>query len=148
MTTGIYHRIGIEGASTDDVYAKLTTIEGLSGWWTTQTQGEAGLGGKIEFRFDGGGMDGEVIELVPGQLVRWRVVDGPAEWMDTIISFELSEADGYAIVLFSHDGWAEPVPFMHHCTTKWGTFLLSLKALIETGRGTSFPDDVRIGNWR
>jgi hypothetical protein len=35
-------------------------------------------------------------------------------------------------VLFKHQGWKEPVEFMHHCSTKWAVFLLSLKSLLET----------------
>ena len=34
-------------------------------------------------------------------------------------------------MLFAHQGWAEPVEFMHHCSTKWGTYLMSLKGLLE-----------------
>ena len=67
--TDIHHRIGVESSSTDDVYAALTTIDGLSGWWTTDTQGDPGLGGKIAFRFPQGGFDMEVIDLTPGELV-------------------------------------------------------------------------------
>jgi hypothetical protein len=37
---------------------------------------------------------------------------------------------------------------MHHCSTKWATFLMSMKALVETGKGAPFPDDIRISvNW-
>ena len=68
--TDIHHRIGVQSSSTDDVYAALTTIDGLSGWWTTDTHGDPDLGGKIEFRFPQGGFDMEVIELEPGELVR------------------------------------------------------------------------------
>ena len=35
----ILHRVGMKSASADDVYAALTTIEGLSGWWATDTKG-------------------------------------------------------------------------------------------------------------
>ena len=51
------------------------------------------------------------------------------------------------IVLFSHVGWKEPVEFMHHCSTKWATFLMSLKKLLETGKGEPAPHDVKISNW-
>ena len=37
--------------------------------------------------------------------------------------------------MFKHQGWKEPVEFMHHCSTKWGSFLMSLKSLVETGEG-------------
>jgi len=37
---------------------------------------------------------------------------------------------------------------MHHCSTKWATFLMSLKALMESGKGRPFPEDVLISiNW-
>ena len=39
------------------------------------------------------------------------------------------------------------VQFMHHCTTKWGTFLLSLKQLLESGTGAPEPRDVQISDW-
>ncbi len=35
---------------------------------------------------------------------------------------------------------------MHHCSTKWAMFLMSLKAFVETGRGAPFPNDVHISN--
>jgi hypothetical protein len=79
--------------------------------------------------------------------VIWQVVEGPAEWIGTEISFDLKQEDDYAIVLFNHQGWNEPVEFMHHCSTKWAIFLMSLKSLVETGKGNPSPDDVRIGNW-
>lgn len=53
--TDIHHRIAVESPSTEDVYAALTTIDGLSGWWTTSTTGDPSLGGKIAFRFPAGG---------------------------------------------------------------------------------------------
>jgi uncharacterized protein YndB with AHSA1/START domain len=145
--TDIYHRIGVEASSTDDVYAALTTLDGLSGWWTTDTTGDPGLGGKLAFRFLPGGFDMEVIELVPGERVRWRVVDGPPEWIDTVVDWRLSSVDGYTIVNFAHLGWAEPVEFLSHCSTKWAAYLLSLKQLVETGVGAPSPDDVRISDW-
>ena len=33
---------------------------------------------------------------------------------------------------------------MHHCSTKWATFLMSLKSLVETGTGAPSPHDVHI----
>jgi uncharacterized protein YndB with AHSA1/START domain len=146
----ILHRIGAT-ASPSDVYAALTTIDGLAGWWTRDTTGDADTGGVVRFRFEGapepGGFDVSVLETKPGELVRWEVVEGPEEWVGTEIRFELKEEDGYTIVLFSHLGWKEPVEFMHHCSTKWATFLMSLKNLVETGTGEPAPDDVRISNW-
>jgi hypothetical protein len=47
-------------------------------------------------------------------------------------------------VLFKHAGWKEPVEFMHHCSTKWATFLLSLRDMLESSSGRPYPHDVKI----
>jgi hypothetical protein len=43
--------------------------------------------------------------------------------------------------------WREANEFMHHCSTKWATFLLSLKQLVETGAGAPDPIDLQISDW-
>jgi uncharacterized protein YndB with AHSA1/START domain len=142
----ILHRVGVI-SSPDQVYAALTTVDGLAGWWTRDTDGDGEVGGVLRFRFPVGGFDMKVLESRPGELVRWEVADGPAEWIGTRVGFELKREESYTIVLFRHEGWREPVEFMYHCSTKWATFLMSLKALIETGKGDPAPDDVQISNW-
>ena len=143
----ILHRIGVKSASPEEVYDALTTIRGLAGWWTEETEGDTELGGVIKFRFEPGGFDMLVIESVPGKRVLWEVVDGPEEWIGTHVAFDLHEEDEHTIVLFRHEGWREPVEFMHHCSTKWATFLLSLKELVETGTGSPAPHDLKVSNW-
>jgi uncharacterized protein YndB with AHSA1/START domain len=142
----ILHRIGVT-ASPDDVFAALTTVDGLAGWWTEDTTGDSQVGGVLRFRFVPGGFDMLVRDLEPAKLVRWEVVEGPEEWIGTTVEFELTQEDGFTIVMFRHEGWEEPVEFMSHCSTKWATFLMSLKQLVETGKGEPAPHDVQISNW-
>lgn len=146
----ILHRVGIT-APRDEVYRALTTPEGLAGWWTDDVRGEGGPSGTLGFRFAGapepGGFDMLVLESQPADRVLWEVVDGPAEWIGTQVSWDLSTSGEYTIVLFAHRGWREPVEFMHHCSTKWATFLMSLKELVETGAGAPAPHDVRVSDW-
>lgn len=140
----ILHEVGV-AAPLDEVYQAVTTVEGLAGWWTTDTVGKNEVGEKLIFRFgDLGGFDMEVLKLDPSGHVRWRVVDGPEEWIGTEIDWNLGRRGEHTIVQFKHEGWREPVPFMHHCSTKWAVFLMSLKELVETGRGRPAPDDVKI----
>ena len=143
----ILHRVGIKSSSPDETYKALATREGLAAWWTNNTQGESKVGGTLQFRFKAGGFDMKVLELQPARRVLWQVVDGPAEWIGTKVSFDLKQDDGHTIVLFKHEGWKEPVEFMHHCSTKWAAFLLSLKSLLETGTGAPAPNDIKIDNW-
>jgi uncharacterized protein YndB with AHSA1/START domain len=143
----ILHRVGMKSASLDDVYAALTTIDGLSGWWATDTKGQTEVGGILEFRFEPGGFDMKVLESKPAESVLWEVTDGPAEWIGTTVRWDLKQAGDYTIVLFAHEGWKEPVEFMYHCSTKWATFLVSLKQLVETGTGAPEPHDLKISDW-
>ena len=141
----ILHKVGIK-SSLDATYKALATREGLAGWWTNDTQGESKVGGVLRFRFGAGGFDMKVLELDPAKRVLWQVVEGPAEWLGTKVSFDLRREGDYTIVLFKHQGWKEPVEFMHHCSTKWAVFLLSLKSLVETGKGAPDPCDVKVDN--
>jgi uncharacterized protein YndB with AHSA1/START domain len=148
----IVHRVGIK-ASVSEVYAALATIKGLAGWWTRDTSGSSSPQGHITFRFhdpagrEVGAFAMNVLDLAPEKLVRWRVKDGPAEWLGTEIEFLLSSDGEYTIVRFGHRRWREEVEFMAHCSMKWATFLLSLRQLVETGRGQPAPHDLKIDNW-
>jgi uncharacterized protein YndB with AHSA1/START domain len=148
----IIHRVGVK-APAAQVYAALATIDGLAGWWTKATTGDSKPGGHIAFRFldttgeEIGGFGMDVLELTPDHKVLWRVQDGPAEWVGTEIEFLLSQQDGQTIVMFGHRDWRDEGEFMAHCSTKWATFLLSLRDLVETGQGKPSPDDLKISNW-
>lgn len=143
----ILHKVGIK-SSAGEVYSALTTAEGLAGWWTTDTTGKGNdVGGVLQFRFGPGGIDMKVIDLERGKRVLWEVVDGPEEWVGTHVSWELDQAEEWTGVLFKHLGWKEPVDFMHHCSTKWAVYLMSLKSLVETGKGAPDPDDVKVDSW-
>jgi uncharacterized protein YndB with AHSA1/START domain len=142
----ILHRVAIK-SSPNDSYRALTTQAGLAGWWTSDTKGGFDVGGTIRFQFgDRGFIEMKVLELAPASRVLWEVVGGPGDWIGTKVSFDLAPEDNFTIVRFKHQGWKEPSDFMHHCSTKWATFLMSLKALLETGTGAAFPNDVHISN--
>jgi hypothetical protein len=151
----ILHRVGVD-APAQRVYQALTTIDGLRAWWVEETSGEPRVGATINFGF----CDMQVIESVPDRLVHWRCVRGPQEWLSTEVTFELTQSDGslaagardvrygktkdgQTFVVFKHSGWKEPVEFMHHCSTKWATFLLSLRDLLEGSGGHPYPHDVK-----
>ncbi|HEY0594042.1 MAG TPA: SRPBCC domain-containing protein [Thermoanaerobaculia bacterium] len=148
---GINHRVGIK-APVSKVYEALSTVEGVASWWTTETMGESRPGETVDVRFiqptgeERGRMNFEVMELDPDRKVHWRFRSGPEEWVGTDVTFDLAQNGDYTIVLFNHT-WREFVEFTAHCSTKWATFLLSLKDLVETGRGKPSPYDLKIDDW-
>ncbi len=135
----ILHRVGID-ARPGKVFEALTTIKGLRRWWVAGTSGDASLGGVIDFGF----CEMKVAKADPDRRVVWRCVGGPKEWKGTTVTFQLVWKDKQTVVLFTHAGWKKPVEFMHHCSTKWGVFLLSLRDLIEKSKGRPSPRDLKI----
>jgi uncharacterized protein YndB with AHSA1/START domain len=147
----IVHRIGIQ-APVAKVYEAVATPQGVAGWWTRDTTGTTTAGGTISARFqkDGqeiGRMDFEMTRREPDREVRWRILEGPPEWVGTDVTFELAQDGDMTILNFGHRNWKEPVEFMGHCSMKWAVFLLSLRELVETGRGRPSPEDLKIDNW-
>ncbi|RYY49590.1 MAG: SRPBCC domain-containing protein [Chitinophagaceae bacterium] len=152
MLAYIKHRIGIK-APLEKVYQALTSINGLAGWWTTDTSGSAAMGDNIFFRFTNeqgkalGAIKMEVRLLEENETVHWVCQEGPKEWIGTDIVFDIHEEDGFSIVLFQHCNWKQWVEFTAHCSMKWAVFMLSLKELLETGKGKPAPLDMKIDNW-
>lgn len=148
----IIHKIGIE-APLSKVYAAVSSVEGIGGWWTRETSGDAKLGGTVSVLFrspngdEKGRMGFELVKLVPNEQVTWRFRSGPEEWIGTEVTFELLRRENLTIVLFGHRGWPEAKEFMAHCSMKWATFLLSLRQLLETGAGRPAPNDLKIDDW-
>jgi len=142
----IRHRVGIQ-APQPEVLAQLTTLEGLASWWTRDVSGDPAMGGEVLFRFGGADRFVEMkVEEVTDDRVVWRAVAGPDEWVGEAFTFALGQSDGETVVKFTQT-WREPVEFMFHCSTKWGYFLLSLKASLEGGEGTPFPGELQISSW-
>ncbi len=141
----IRHRVAISAPLTS-VYEAVATKDGLSEWWTRDgVRGESREGSRLQFFF-GQPEPAAVVEvtrLLPDGQVSWSCVEGADEWVGTTLTFDLTRKDGETVVLFTHADWRSPSEFMAHCSTRWAYFLLSLKSVLETGKGTPFPEDLK-----
>jgi uncharacterized protein YndB with AHSA1/START domain len=133
-------------APLDRVYAAIATKDGLSDWWTRDgVRGDTEEGSKVEFYF-GQPEPAAVMEVTrsdPHGQVSWSCVGGADEWVGTRLTFELTPKDDETVVLFTHADWRDPSDFMAHCSARWAYFLLSLKSLVEKGKGTPSPEDLK-----
>jgi uncharacterized protein YndB with AHSA1/START domain len=151
-SVSIMHRIGIK-APPAKVFEAISTIEGVASWWTREVTGESRVGSSFQVRFlnsvgvELGSMSIRIVSLQEDCCVQWHIESGPAEWTGTDVTFTLKQEGEHTIVLFSHSRWREAVEFTAHCSMKWATFLLSLKQLLEGGRGLPSPNDFKIDNW-
>jgi uncharacterized protein YndB with AHSA1/START domain len=141
----IRHRVVIS-APLKSVFEAVATTQGISEWWTRDgVRGDSGEGSKVEFFF-GQPEPAAVMEITrldPDGQVSWNCVEGADEWVGTTLTFDLTPQGDETVVLFTHADWRDPSEFMAHCSARWAYFLLSLKSLLETGKGTPFPEDLQ-----
>lgn len=134
----IKHLILID-ASIEEIYKHLTTIDRLSSWWTVDTSGSSELNGLIDFRFGKiGHIQMKVIEMIPNKLVNWECLHADTDWIGTKVYFELERVDNKTQLRFIHDIWPTHGDFFAHCSLSWAKYLLSLRQLLETGKGQPF----------
>lgn len=138
MTYSSKHLYHID-ASKGKVFEAISTINGLSNWWTAQTAGNSEKGDFIQFNFaDHGGPKMKVIEVVPNEKVVWECVESPHGWVGHTYTFLLDENEGKIRVRFSHDGFPEQDDFYAICNFSWGRYMESLRQYCQTGNGEAF----------
>ena len=139
----ILHRIQIN-SSPKNIYEAIVTASGLSRWWTKDVKTTAEVNSIAEFGFDSLVTKMRIDRLVQNQRVDWTCVDGPDEWINTHLFFDLTAEGNNTILRFGQRDWKVASDFYCHCNCKWSYFLHSLKSFIENGYGSPFPNDTKI----
>jgi uncharacterized protein YndB with AHSA1/START domain len=138
----ILHRLTID-APPERVNELATTKEGIQRWWTSRpVAGDDSIGGRIAIHFSDSERPAAVFEVLEREphRIAWRCVEGPSDWLDTVITFALEpRPDGGTTLLFSHEGWKEENEFMSGCSTNWCAYLMSLKSGAEGQRFSAYP---------
>lgn len=122
-----------------------TAINDPHSWWSSGIEGRADTVG-AQFVFDSPGhhlWKFTVLELVPDQLVLWRVFDSTTnfvkddeEWNDTMIRFDLEEKTGRTRLRFTHVGLRPELECFSECSRGWHGYITdSLPRLITQGHG-------------
>jgi len=147
MGCGINHQVGVK-ASPEVVYKYLTETAKLAQWWTTDTRGSGvKVRDTLEFWFFNSFCQKFMVkELNPGKRVAWKSPKGQGanEWEETEVTFELSTDEKQTFIQFRHSGWRESTNFQGHCSMRWAVFLLSLKDVLERGKGRPIPYDLDV----
>ena len=138
MAHSIKHLFHIN-AKRSNVFKAISTLEGLSNWWTLDTKGDSNPGGVIQFRFaERGGPDMKVNEVKENEHVAWECVESPHGWVGNTFTFVLDDHDGKTRVRFTHSGFPEEDDYMGICTFAWGRYMESLRQYCQTGKGEAF----------
>jgi uncharacterized protein YndB with AHSA1/START domain len=125
------------------VYAALTTLDGIAGWWTSEVSGPAGAGGHLKLGFVGTDehVTMEVRSTAPDRAVVWRCLEhtGHPEWKSTTITFTLREAErAKTTLLVEHLGLVPALGCSEQCFLSWQHFTESIRRYVEQGEGRPF----------
>lgn len=138
----IHHTIEIL-ALPSRVYEALTTAGGIRGWWTEDADLEEVIDGKGVFRFDYSGTVETIVRIISleaNRLVQWQVETSfRPEQNGTIISFSLLQEAKITRVVFMQIGYSKADKTFDLMTTGWAYYLVSLKRLLEAGKGAPSP---------
>lgn len=119
----------------ETVFQALTQKEGLAGWWTKNLDHTGIVGNISTFRFSSGAFNKMKIIKIEPDFIEWLCVDGHKEWIDTHITFKLSNEKNETKVCFSHFGFKEQTEYVGECSFHWANYMISLRQFCETGKG-------------
>ena len=124
--------------------AVFDAVNNVRAWWSGEFEGTTSkLGDVFIYCYkDIHYSKQEVIELVPGRRIAWRVLEGTlnfvedkTEWTGTTITFDIARRGAKTEVVFTHLGLEPAVECYDTCSDAWTSLIQgSLKQLIETGR--------------
>jgi uncharacterized protein YndB with AHSA1/START domain len=150
-TTDDFHSTLVFAAAPDRVFAALTDIDALTGWWTPAGGGTA-AGETLRFLIGDKQLVMRVEEADRPSLVRWSVlVCEPApDWVGTSITFELTPSATGTELRFRHHGLTPRLECFETCHAGWTRALASLVDYVDRRGGSPKPvvDAERFAAWR
>lgn len=124
--------------------AAFNAINQIKGWWTVVMEGNSTkLNDVFTVRFGETFIKIQVVDLVAGKKIAWKVIDGykhwinnHREWHGTRMNWEINEDREGTTVQFTHIGLAPGMECYEGCEKAWDFYIkTSLFALLEEGIG-------------
>ena len=129
----IDHEIKI-AATSERVFAALTTPEGVKSWHNPIVAGDGAVGSEWVFSFaDHPEFGWEVVSSESPERVVWRCTRGPGDSVGTTATFTLVAAGERTLLELQHSGWPGTHGNFRKCNTTWGVLLHHLRDYVETG---------------
>jgi uncharacterized protein YndB with AHSA1/START domain len=130
----IDHELKID-ATPEQVFAALTTLEGVKGWHAPTATGSGEVGSEWVFSFaDHPEFAWEIVTSDDPNKVEWRCTRGPGDSVGTTATFTLTKtADDRTLVELQHGGWPGTHGNFRKCNTTWGVLLHHLRDYVESG---------------
>jgi uncharacterized protein YndB with AHSA1/START domain/DNA-binding transcriptional ArsR family regulator len=119
----------VAAAPVEAVFAALTTLDGLGGWWMPDVVGTPAAGGEVTFRFDGEHVTMHVVYLEEPSLVVWQCTESTKfpEWVGDSLWFDLRPRDpSSTTIVFSQVGLLPTCDCYGICSGGWDHYVRSL----------------------
>ncbi|MGV7222663.1 MAG: hypothetical protein ACQ9MH_14185 [Nitrospinales bacterium] len=140
----VNHQVGIVG-DINKIFRAMHEPAGLDGWWATKTDGNAEIGEILDLHFsDVVTLSFKIVALQENALVHLHCVSGPGPWQGGYLTFSCRQDDDQVWVGLLHENDSASDDDFLYFNTKWPCYLLSLRDLIESGKGRPYPNDVKI----
>jgi Activator of Hsp90 ATPase homolog 1-like protein len=124
-------------AGLEAAFDALTTLEGLSAWWTPAS-GDATAGGELIFSFGADRLAVMHVDVAEPKVgVRWTTTAcHVSDWVGTSPQFDLEPlAEGGTAITFRHVGLTTQLECWSDCNSGWNHFISSLRTYLDTGIG-------------
>lgn len=138
--TDIVQELTIE-VPPEHVFQALTVPTGIAGWWANHVTAEQKIGSISEIRFENGNVfHMEITDLEIGKKVYWRVQLSPHDWEGSTVTWDLASIpEGTRLIFGQHNLTVGKSGYrIEETRAGWEYFLASLKAYLETGKGTPY----------
>ncbi|MBU2864191.1 SRPBCC domain-containing protein [Reinekea forsetii] len=143
MTT-LYHEISLV-TSPSDVWAALTTRVGLLKWWPDDVSISGGDSWCLTHQATKSSIIIKVVEDIPDQALEWLCVQGPEEWVNTLIHWRLESRDDRQTLTLEHRDLQVTSQHAAGLNTFWGVTIDRLKHSLLSEVNPN--DDVDLGLW-
>lgn len=137
--SGDYQNTVLVHAGPDAVFDALTSVSGLSAWWSP-VSGSGEAGGELSFVMNAPEPCVMRVDVaVRPALVAWTCIscDFLPDWVGTRPTYTIIPLDdGTTEVRFRHIGLTPELECIDMCTSGWNHFIPSLRDYVETGTGS------------
>ena len=136
MAVSLVHQVNIK-ASPDTIYRAISTQEGLTSFWTSDSKAEPTVGSVATFGFGGPTQRMRVDELTPSKRVKWTGLHDFPNWGNSTVTWDIAPAEGDLTNLtFRHANWPASVTAddLGSINYTWGLIVERLKQYAENGK--------------
>lgn len=140
----LYHEINVV-SSPSQVWAALTTRQGLISWWPDEVSISGGDSWCLSNSAMPAPMIMKVVEDIPDKVLEWLCIQGPEEWQNTLIHWRLETQGQKQRLILEHRDLRSETDQLASLNTFWGVTVERLRLSMASEINPN--DEVDLGAW-